>query len=108
MAKHFYNHITSMDAFRVTLEDLELTIEEKEELLSIAEKNIHHTVLDVVLMELTGEDKKAFLLHVVAGDHERVWQLLAQKMPKAEEKIKVAVKNVTKKLHDDIHEVQKK
>jgi hypothetical protein len=108
MKKHFYNHIITTDVFRVALDNLSLSVEEKEELLSIAEKSIHHTILDVVLTELSGEDKKTFLLHVVAGNHDRVWQLLAAKMPMAEAKIKAAVAVLVQKMHNDIAEAKEK
>ena len=59
--KNFYNHLIVIDTIHVGLDTLELTPEEKQELLDLAENNIHHKVIDTVLSELKSQIKKHFL-----------------------------------------------
>jgi hypothetical protein len=106
--KHFYHHLIEIDSIHLALDDLELTPEEKHDLIIIVDDNIDHTVLDTVLSELESGDKKAFLALVVAQDHNEIWDLLSDKVENVEEKIKKAVNTLISKLHEDIREAHKK
>ena len=61
--KHFYTHIIDTSTLSLELGDMDLTPEERMHLVSLMDSNIHHTVLDLVLSELSESDKKIFLLH---------------------------------------------
>jgi hypothetical protein len=106
--KHFYHHLITIDTIHIALDDLDLSPAEKQELIIIVDDNIYHVVIDVVLSELSGSDKKAFLALVLADDHSEIWELLSQKIENAEEKIKKAVNELIEKLHVDIKEVRVK
>ncbi len=108
MKKFFYNHLIEIDTIVVELEALDLTKEEKEELLMLAENNIHHRVIDVVLSELEEGDKKVFLALVLGGDHNEIWKMLSFKVVDAEEKIRKAAKELKAKILDDIKQAQAK
>lgn len=106
--KHFYSHIIETSTLSLALGDMELSQEERLELLSLAHDNLHHTILDTVLSELSDEDKKLFLQHVAVDDHDKVWELLKSKVDNIEEKIKQAAETLKKELHQDITEAKKK
>lgn len=105
--QHFYHHLIEIDSIELALDDLGLNQDEKQDLIIIVDDNIYHTVLDTVLSELKGSDKKAFLALVLAEDHGEVWQLLTEKIENAEEKIKKSVSDLLARLHQDIKEVHR-
>lgn len=108
MKKHFYHHIVETSSISLALGDLEMTPEERVHLVSLAEANLHHMILDSVLSELSGEDKKKFLHLVAQNKHDEVWKLLKEKATDIEEKIRKAAAAVTKELHRDIEEAKQK
>lgn len=104
--KHFYTHIIDTSTLLLELAEMDMTSEERIHLLSLVESNIHQTILDLVLSELSEEDKKIFLFHVVEGKHDKVWKLLKEKTVNIEEKIKKAADDLKKELHKDINEAK--
>lgn len=106
--KHFYHHIVVIDSIHVGLDSLELEPHEKEELLMLADNNIHHAVLDAMLSELEEGDKKVFLALVLNDNHNEIWKLLSFKVKNAEEKIKEVATDLIMKFHEDIKEAHKK
>lgn len=106
--KHFYHHLIEIDSIHLALDELDLSPDEKNDLIIIVDDNIHHVVLDTVMSELEHNDKKAFLALVLADDHNEIWDLLAEKVHDAEGKIKKSVMNLIEKLHEDIREAHKK
>lgn len=110
MAKHnhFYHHIVIIDSIHIGLDSLNLSPAEKEELVMLAENNIHHAVLDAMLSELESGDKKVFLALVLSNNHNEIWKLLSFKVKGAEEKIKKVASDLIKKFHEDIQEAHKK
>lgn len=108
MKPHFYSHIIEINSIHNSLEDLSLEVHEKRELIIIVESSIHHVVMDTVLSELSDKDKKLFLGHVVSQEHEKVWDLITNKIQDVENKIKKAVENLKEKLHADIKETKEK
>lgn len=108
MKPHFYSHIIEIDTLHNSLEDLGLEIQERRELIIIVESTIHHVVMDTVLSELSDNDKKIFLGHVVSQEHEKVWDLITNKIQDVENKIKKAVNGLKDKLHEDIKETKQK
>lgn len=102
MNKQFYSHIVDTASLIAALNKLELTDEQKAHLLTLIDSHIHHAVLDVILSELSNEDKKVFLKHLAAGDHDNIWQHLNQKVDGIEEKIIKVTDTLKKELHEDI------
>ncbi|MBI2430743.1 MAG: hypothetical protein HYV39_01870 [Candidatus Levybacteria bacterium] len=92
----------------LALGDMDLSQEERLHLVSLVESNLHHTILDAVLSELSEEDKKIFLHHVAHNEHDRVWELLNKKVENIEEKIKNAAESLKKELHKDIEDARSK
>lgn len=105
---HFYHHIVVIDSIHIGLDSLDLTPAEKEELLMLAENNIHHAIMDAMLSELEDGDKKVFLALVLSNNHNEIWKLLSFKVKSAEEKIKKVATELVKKFHEDIKEAHTK
>lgn len=105
--KHFYTDIIDTSTLSLELGEMNLTSEERIDLISLVDSNIHHAILDLVLSELSEEDKKQFLMHVASSEHDKVWKLLKEKTENIEEKIKKTAEDLKKELHKDIKEVKR-
>lgn len=103
--KHFYSHIIEFESLLIELHKMELNSQEKQHLISLIESNMHQEILDVILSELSEEDKKIFLEHVACEEHDKVWEHLNKKIANIEEKIKKAAEDLKKQLHQDIKEI---
>lgn len=108
MTHHFYSHLIEVDGLFTELDTLDITTEEKQDLVTIVESSIHHVVIDTLLSELSEEDKKTFLSHVASNKHTEVWKLLTEKVDNVHEKIRTAVHGLKKEMHADIKETKKK
>lgn len=99
---HFYHSIVSMESLRVRLDLFEFSTQEREKLMEVAERTLHHSILDLVLSELNEEDKKLFLAHHASENHDEVWRLLKGNVKNIEKKIKTVAESVSQKLHNDL------
>ncbi len=104
---HFYHTIVSMDTVQVRLDLTPFSDDEKETLMDLAERTLHHSILDLVLSELSDEDKRLFLEHHAHERHEEVWALLKSRIGSIEGKIKKTADDVTKKLHTDLKKARR-
>lgn len=107
MSKHFYSHLVSVETLIVELDSLNLTAEEKMQLAKLIDSNLHHTILDAVMSELSEEDKQKFLEHLSGTDHAKTWEHLNSKVDNIEQKIKTAAEDLKKDLHSDIEEAKR-
>jgi len=89
------------------IQELDASMDEKKHLEDLAEANLHHTILDTVLNELSEEDKRKFLEHVSTGEHEKLWEHLKEKVEDIEVKVKKTAASFTKELHKDIENAKK-
>lgn len=105
--KQFYSKVTQIETLKVELEDLNLTQEEKAHLSRLIDASLHNTILDLILSELSEEDKRVFLDHLVTDDHTKIWQHLNKNIEGVEKKIRKAADELHKELKRDIHEVKK-
>lgn len=105
--KHFYHSIIEIDSLFVEMDGLDLSESEKLHLSELIDTNLHHEVVDVILSQLSDEDKKIFLTHLSREDDAKVWELLNSKAENIEDKIKLAAEVVKKELHEDIMEAKK-
>lgn len=106
MKKHFYSHLVTFESLHVEFDQLELSDEQKERLLELAHSTTHHAVLDVVLSELSEEDKFAFLTLVEENNHEKIWGHLKERIADIEKKIVTTVEELKEQFHHDINEVK--
>ena len=106
MRKHFYSHIVETSVLSLELGDMDLSKDERVELISLIDSNIHHAILDAILSELSEEDKKIFLNHLALNDHDKIWKHLKAKIENIEEKIKKSADSIKEELHKDIKEAK--
>lgn len=104
--KQFYSHLVETDSLLIELDKMGMTEDEKAHLISLIDSSIHHTIIDAVLSELSPEDKKIFLTHVLSEEHDKIWELLDKKVDNIEDKIQQAAESLKKELHKDIQEVK--
>lgn len=106
MVKHFYSFIVETETLFLEIDSLEMSDQEKTHLKSLAESHIHHTVIDTILSELEGEDKKQFIAHLNTKNHEDLWKFLHSRIEDAEDKIKIAARVVHHELLKDVKEAK--
>lgn len=89
------------------LSGMEMSPKERLHLLSLIDSNIHYEVLNLILLELSSEDKKTFLTHLASKNHDKVWKFLNEKADNIEEKIKKTAEDLKKELFNDIEKLKK-
>ncbi|OGH10201.1 MAG: hypothetical protein A2152_02535 [Candidatus Levybacteria bacterium RBG_16_35_6] len=104
---HFYAHIVETSSITLELADMDLSKEERLHLLELLNSNIHNSVLDTVLSNLSPDDKKIFLANLHANDHAKIWIHLKSKIMDVEDKIKKSIEDLKKELQKDIDEAKK-
>lgn len=104
--KQFYDSVDEIDALHVELESLELDEGEKEHLSDLIDANLHTTILDLILSELSEEDKRKFLDHLLEDDHGKIWQHLDKNIDGVREKIEKAAKDLSTQLKKDIDDTK--
>jgi len=104
--KHFYHHLLETSDISIEIAQLDLTPEERIHLISLVEANIHSSVVDVTLSNLSEEDKKIFLQNLAGEDHEKTWNHLKSKSEDIEEKLRKVISETQKELLKDIKEVK--
>lgn len=105
--KYFYSHLVEIESIIVELNQMDIGEKEKQHLLSLAESNLHHVILESILSELSEEDKKIFLVHLALDEHDKIWHHLKGKIENIEEKIKTTGEELKKELHKDIDDSKK-
>lgn len=108
MKKHFYSHLVEVESLYIELDSMDLSRSERWHLTSLIDSTLHYTILDVVMSELSHDDKKEFLKHVASHSHDNVWNLLKGKVENIEEKIKKTIAVVKEELARDIQEAKEK
>lgn len=102
MKNHFYDTVIEIESVHVALNTLPLSEEEKKELTKLVDSQVHHTVLDLILSQLSPEDKREFMHLHASKKHDEVWKLLNTRIENVEEKIAQTVDELKQKLHEDI------
>lgn len=98
----FYSHIITIQSLIVKLDQMGLSEQERLHLAHLLDSTLHHTVLEVVLSELSEQDKVTFVKLHSRNDNEKIMEFLNSKVEKIEDKIKMAAEQLTKELHKDI------
>ena len=106
MVKHFYSFVVETETLFLEIDSLEISDHEKEHLKTLAESHIHHSVIDTVLSELQGDDKKQFIAHLNTKNHEDLWKFLHSKISDVEDKIKIAARVIHHELLNDLKEAK--
>lgn len=106
--KKWYTHLIEIESVTEELDKLDLSAEEKLYLAHLVDSNLHHTILNAVLSELSAKDKEIFLNHLSRENHDQIWQFLNEKVHNIEEKIKQAAEQLKKELKKDLKEAKEK
>ena len=108
MIKYFYSHLISFNSLEDDLNTLNISKQEKQDLLDIANTHTHQQIIESILSLLTEEDKKKFLELLANGQDEKIWKHLNEKVDKIEDKIKDASQGIKKELREDIKKIKSK
>lgn len=103
----FYSHLIDITEVLVELDSLGLTEGEKHHLAQLIDSNLHSSIMDTILSELSEEDKHIFLNHLKKEDHEKIWELLNTKVDRIEEKIKQASEELKKEIKKDVKKAKR-
>ncbi len=106
MAK-FYTHLVEVDTLIIELDKMDLSQEEKMHLTALIDSSLDHAILEAILSELNEEDKKVFLKHLALDAHDKIWDLLGNRIDNIEGKIKKAADELKQELHKDIEEAKR-
>ena len=106
--KHFYSHLIEIQTLIIELDSLDLNEKQRLHLAELVDSSLHHTILDAVLSQLEDEDKRLFLQHLSKDEHDKIWELLNNKVENIEEKIKASAEDLKNELHEDIKSVKRK
>lgn len=108
MAKYFYSHIIETTEISLDLGGLDIPKEDRIKLIALAQENLHHSLLDLVLSHLSEEDKRTFLSHLIIPDHEKAWEFVVNRVEGAEQKIINEAKRVKNGFKKDIMQSKKR
>jgi hypothetical protein len=107
--KYFYSQLIEVHSVTQKLDELNMQDDHKAHLANLVDSHIHHTVMDVILSELSEEDKLLFLEKISENPEDpELLQFLNTRSEKIEEKIKKAVEDLKKELHEDIEKSKEK
>ncbi|SRR5258706_3168365 len=107
MRKHFYHDLIEIDFITTILAEEGFSKEEQQELINLAHSNLHLSILDAILSELSEEDKKNFLQLAEKDEHAKTWEFLQGKINNIEERIKKIALDLKQDLHEDIKKAKK-
>lgn len=96
-----------MESVFVELDKMDLEDHERVHLAKLIDSNLHNSIIEVILSELSEEDKYVFLKHLSKGKHDKLWEHLNSKVDNIEDKIKNVADDLKVELHKDIEESKK-
>lgn len=82
-------------------------LRKKLHLAKLVDSSLHHTILHAIFSELNDEDKRVLVKHISENNHEKIWNLLNEKVDKVEDKIRKVAEDLKAELHKDIKEAKK-
>lgn len=104
----FYTRLVEIESVYLELEKIDLTPKHKNLLADLLDSLIHHTILELVLSQLSNDDKLVFLNHLKTKDEAKIWEFLNMKIDKIEDKIKTSIEDLRLELHKDINDAHRK
>jgi len=110
MAKIFYDHLIKIEEVTAELDNYELTVEEKEEYISLIDETLHNHTLNVILSHLPKQHHKNFLSMFYQGPHrsELLDFLKKETLVDIEEKISEEAGKVKKEILAEIKKAKRK
>lgn len=104
--KYFYTHLIEIESISMALDRLDLSRVQKKHLADLIDSSIHHTILDVIMTELSPQDKRFLLQSLEGDDHNKIWRFLNERIDNIEEKIKKCAEQLKLQLHKDLKEAE--
>lgn len=109
MSKIFYDHLIKIEEVTIELDNYELTIEEKEEFISLIDETLHNHTLEVILTSIPKNLHEDFLSMFHQAPHKlELLYFLKKEAPDIEEKIKKNSEIIKKEILSQIKRSKKK
>lgn len=110
MTKIFYDHLIKIEEVTVELDNYELTLEEREEFVSLIDEILHHHTINVILSHLPKHHHETFLsmFHKEPHNLELLDFLKKETLVNIEEKIKNEAEKVKKEILAEIKKAKRK
>lgn len=110
MAKIFYDHLVFREEIDLELDQYDLSILERQELVSLIDETIHHEILDLILSNLPTERHEEFLdsLHLQPGNKNLLVYLNEQTGKDMEKMIQKHSQDLKKEILKEIVKAKKK
>ena len=106
MGKVFYDHLVAFEEIHAELGKYDLTIEEREEIISLSDQHLHHSVIYVILKSLPTDKHKSFLEDFYKSPHSP--DLLKYLNNEAQKEIKKLAKLIKEDIVKEIRRSAKK
>lgn len=104
---NFYHKYIYLDSIFIEIEKLEISPKEKKELCDLIDAQFHNNILNLILDNLSIQDKQIFLNHLKSNDHSKIWNLLNDKIEGIEQKIIDTAKLLELELQQDLKQAHK-
>lgn len=103
----FYDHLINIHDLHIELDRYELSTEERNELMKLADSAVHHEVFDLLMIELPEEHKVVFLERFATDPSDpELMEFIKSHIPQAEDKIKARSDKVKKDLTEKLREMR--
>lgn len=109
MTKIFYDHLIKIEEVCDELNNCEINIEERQELVTLIDETIDNKMLDAILDMLPEEFHETFLQQYHQSPYdEKLLSFLKEKVAGVEEKIQEKAKEIKKELLAEIKKSKKR
>lgn len=106
--RYFYSEIIEIESVITSLDELDLTGEQKTHLAHLLDSTVHHTVLDAAFSCLSPEDKLVFGEKVKSDPADKtLLAFLNERVDNIEEEMVKAVEQLKQELQKDIKEAKR-
>lgn len=104
MKKLFYDHVIVLDVFIAKLNEHGVDAAEKEKILAVVDKILHHELLDVILFHLPREHHEVFLesFHAKPSDRKHLHFLITHAHPEIETLLQKRVNEILDSVMEDL------
>lgn len=103
----FYDHLINIHDLHIELDRYDLSTEERNELMKLADSTVHHEVFDLIMVELPEEHKVVFLERFATDPSDpALLDLVKTHIPGVEEKIKARSSKVKDDLTRELRKIR--
>ncbi len=103
----FYDHLINIHDLHIELDRYELSTEERNELMKLADSTVHHEVFDLIMIELPEEHKVVFLERFATDPSDpELLEFVKIHVPQAEEKIRARSEKVKQDLTEKMRRIR--